>query len=172
MFKKTEVTIIDGLAFYEIDRYHDHRGYFEEVFSAARYGDSPPKISQVNVSCSKKNVLRGLHVAPFSKLCTCIKGKLYDVVADVRRESPTYGKWWGTWLCEDVPTQVYVPPGCAHGFLSAKNGSILLYGQSEIYDPSVETQVRYDDPFLSIVWPCSTQDCILSKKDLEAPCLS
>lgn len=162
--KKSSVQEVVGAHVIEFDRYEDSRGHFQEVFSTARYEDTMCHVAQVNVSCSHKNVVRGLHIAPFAKLCTCVRGSLFDVVADVRRGSPTFGKWFGVWLTADNRKQLYVPPGCAHGIFVAENDTLLMYAQNGLYDPKTEKTVYWQDAELGIVWP-EAEDYIVSDKD-------
>lgn len=156
----------------EFDRHEDQRGYFEEIYSTGRdYPHLAGTERQINLSHSKKGVVRGMHIAPFAKICSCIRGKLFDVIADVRPGSPTYLKWFGMWLDEYSNKQIYVPAGCAHGFFAAEDDTILLYLQDGIYNPKAEQQVNWRDPKLNIKWPYS-QPYILSEKDRKADFLS
>jgi len=168
--KKTIVKEINNAFLLEIDRHYDNRGYFQETFSVNKYMDIAWRPAQINLSFSNKNVVRGLHVAPFAKLCTCVKGKLFDVIADVRENSSTFGNWFGVWLDSNSCRQVYVPAGCAHGFFSAEDETILLYQQDLPYTPSVEKEIHWQDPKLSIKWP-EVDAYTLSEKDQKAPCL-
>lgn len=162
--KKIPVTQVDGAYVIEIDRHNDRRGYFQEVFSSVRYDANLPHVAQINLSLSHKNVVRGLHVAPFGKLCTCVRGSLFDVVADVRKGSPTFGGWHGVWLTEHNCKQLYVPPGCAHGFFAAENDTLLLYEQDGLYDPATDQVINWQCPRLGIAWP-KAEEYILSDKD-------
>lgn len=148
--KATKVEEVDGVFVYEFDRFKDARGYFEEIFRETRY---LLPCRQINISRSAKNVIRGMHVVPFAKLCTCIRGSLWDVVADVREDSPTFGKWFGVWLTEENCTQLYIPPGCAHGFFASENDTLLCYLQDATYNPGVEREINWRDPTLNIQWP-------------------
>ena len=157
---------INDLYFVEIDRYEDSRGYFEEVFSSARYDDPiVQNWSQVNLSHSKKNVIRGIHCAPYQKLCTCVKGKIYDVAVDLRPTSATYMNWEGVWLSEDNQIQIFIPGGCGHGFYSDKN-SLLLYLQNDCYRPGLEKEYHWD--CFGINWP-KADEYVISDRDLNAP---
>lgn len=167
--KRTEVAEVFGAAVYDSARHHDHRGFFQEVYSSQRYDGF--QAVQSNISRSERNVVRGMHIAPFGKLCTCVNGLLFDVVVDVRKDSPTYKGWFGIWLGDHESKQLYVPPGCAHGFFSAKTGTMLLYYQDGLYDPKVESLLHWRDPEIGIEWPWA-DDYILSEKDAAAPCLS
>jgi len=158
--QKTLISKICGAYVVKLDRHHDQRGYFQEVCSKV-------PVEQVNVSHSYRNVVRGLHVAPFSKSCTCLRGCLFDVIADVRKDSPTFGKWFGIWLTDQNCKQVYVPAGCAHGFFTAENETILLYHQDGLYDPSKEYVINWRDPRLGIKWPYA-EEYVLSERDRTA----
>lgn len=113
--KSKELKVADAYV-YTVDRYEDQRGYFQEVFSERKKDNYPFRVLQTNVSYSNRGVVRGLHIAPFSKLCTCVRGCLFDVVVDMREHSKTYLQWDGVWLDEHNKKQLYVPPNCAHGF--------------------------------------------------------
>ena len=164
--KRTRLKV-NGAYVYEIDRYEDDRGYFQEVFSTQKYEADFWKVCQTNVSYSEKNVVRGLHVAPFAKLCTCIKGRLFDVVVDVRKMSTTYLQWDAVWLDENNKKQLFVPAYCAHGFFAAENGTILLYSQDGLYNPREEWELKWDDPLLGVEWP-EADEYKLSEKDRAA----
>lgn len=165
--KKTLIKEIKDAFILEIEKHEDHRGFFQETFSVYKYTTECWRPAQINISCSKKHVIRGLHVAPFSKLCTCIRGRLFDVVADCRKNSDTFGNWFGVWLDENSNKQVYVPAGCAHGFYSAQDDTMLLYQQDFPYTPSVEKEINWKDSFFSIEWP-HAEEYILSEKDAKA----
>lgn len=165
--QKTPVSNILGSYVIEINRHVDERGFFQEIFSTARYAPEFPEVAQTNISYSHKNVIRGLHVAPFAKLCTCIRGSLYDVVADVRKDSPTFGNWFGVWLTESNQKQLFVPTGCAHGFFSAEDNTILCYQQDGLYSPQFEHEIHFQDSILNIQWP-EADKYILSDKDKAA----
>lgn len=162
---KTNIKEVKDACVYEIDRFADNRGYFQEIFSIAKYDDF--NVAQVNISLSSKNVVRGLHVASFAKLCTCVKGRLFDVVADVRVGSETFGNWFGIWLDEFNCKQLFVPSGCAHGFFSETDDTILLYGQTGNYDPKLEFELNWQDSMIGIDWPYA-ENYVLSEKDLNA----
>ena len=157
-----------GAKLLQIDRYEDHRGFFQEVHSSSRYDGSLATALQTNLSSSHCDVLRGMHVVPFAKLCTCIRGALWDVVADVRKDSSTYGNWFGIWLTEENHQQLYVPPGCAHGFLSGADDTLLLYCQDGTYNPELEWEVNWKDPTLNIDWPSPIMEYVISDKDKNA----
>lgn len=156
---------IEGLYSISLDRYEDDRGYFQEVYSHKKYNDPiMQNWSQVNLSYSKKNVIRGIHCAPYQKLCTCTSGEIFDVIVDLRESSPTYLNWEGIWLSEDNKMQIFIPGGCGHGFFSSKD-SILLYLQNRCYQPGLEKDFHWDS--FGIDWPKA--DYIISDRDLKAP---
>jgi len=163
--KKTPIKQVEGAYVAELSKHVDDRGCFQEIYADHRYDGFQP--GQINVSKSFKNVVRGMHVAPFAKLCMCMQGKLFDVVADTRPDSPTYLGWYGVWLSPMWPTQLFVPAGCAHGFFAAENDTILLYMQTDTYNPDVEREVNWRDPQLAIDWP-EAREYILSEKDRKA----
>ena len=166
--KSRQLDDVVGVVIVEGENHFDDRGWFQELYSTA--GAFPHLIGkerQLNMSCSKKGVVRGMHIAPFAKFCTCIRGRVYDVVADFRQKSPTYLKWFGIWLDADNKKQIFVPAGCAHGFFSAEDDSMFLYLQDGTYDPVNEQQVNWKDPKIGICWP-PAQEYILSEKDKKA----
>ncbi len=156
------------------DVFWDDRGYFKEIFSAKRYADAGIKDTfvQDNVSLSKTRVLRGLHGDPrMAKLVQVLAGSAFDVIADVRKDSPTFGKWCGVQLSAGDHRQVYIPAGCLHGFLALEDGTLLSYKQSALYDPQTEFGVRWDDPDLAIEWPLEGAMPRISAKDAGNPTL-
>lgn len=153
--------------------YRDERGYFFESFHTKRYREAgiPFDFVQDNESKSQKNVLRGLHLQkpPHTqgKLIRVIKGSVFDVVVDVRKNSPYYGKWVSTILTEDNKFMFWVPPGFAHGFLTLSDETIFYYKCTEFYNKESEMSIRWNDPVLAIDW--GTDAPVLSDKDREAP---
>ena len=153
------------------DCYEDDRGWFQELYSTAKaFPHLIGRERQINMSCSKKGVVRGMHIAPFAKFCTCIRGRVFDVIADLRPDSTTYLKWYGVWLDERSRQQLFVPAGCAHGFFSDEEDSLFLYLQDGTYNPAVEKQMNWKDPKVGIKWPHSPE-YILSSKDKYAEML-
>jgi dTDP-4-dehydrorhamnose 3,5-epimerase len=157
---KTIETGIPGLLVIEPQVFADERGHFFEAHSASKFSALGIEggVTQINQSSSKKGVLRGLHFqAPpndQTKLVRCIKGSLWDVAVDIRRGSPTFGKWFGLELSEENKKMLYVPSGFAHGFYSLTEGCELMYlvGKSG-YAKVSEGGVRFDDPMVNIEWP-------------------
>ena len=159
--QKEEVTIC-GAFVYNLNRFCDERGSFEELFSQKLLPLFDCK--QINCSRSKRNVLRGLHIGSFAKLVNCVKGKIFDVVADTRQDSPTYLQWYGLELSEENKKSLYIPKDCAYGFLALED-SVVIYVQDGLYNPDLEVIIRYDDPVLRINWP---NTYIMSEKDTLA----
>ncbi len=157
-------------------RFEDHRGYFSETFSHQRYVDMGLQIDfvQDNQSLSRAPfTVRGLHFqAPphaQGKLVRCGRGAIFDVAVDIRRGSPTYGKWEGYELTAENGHQLYVPVGFAHGFVTLEPDSEIVYKCTDYYAPETEGAVRWDS--CGIDWPLSV-DPILSDKDAIAPALA
>jgi dTDP-4-dehydrorhamnose 3,5-epimerase len=153
----------------------DERGYFFESFSASRYADAglTALFVQDNVSRSAKGVLRGLHLQqprPQGKLASVLEGEVFDVAADVRPGSPTFGKWVGCHLSASNKRQLWMPPGLAHGFCVLSNSAIFQYKSTDYYDPSLELSIAWNDPVLAIEWPIDAPK--LSGKDAAAARLS
>jgi dTDP-4-dehydrorhamnose 3,5-epimerase len=150
----------------------DSRGLFKESFSVSRYREIgiDAAFVQDNVSLSNHLVLRGLHGDPrMVKLVQVLEGTAYDVIADVRPNSPSFLKWYGVWLRASEHTQLYIPAGCLHGFLALEDGTLLSYKQSAEYDPTTEFGVAWNDPDLAIAWPLDGRLPILSPKDAANP---
>lgn len=144
------------------DRFEDERGCFMESWNRSRYLEAgfPPEFEfvQDNLSISHKGVLRGLHFQdpyPQGKLVTVISGHAFDVAVDLRRDSSTFGHWAGLELSFENRTQLFIPPGFAHGFLSLRDDTILQYKCTEVYHPEAEKTLRWDDPDIGIQWPLS-----------------
>lgn len=167
-FIKTE---LNGLIVIEPTVFEDNRGYFMETFNYNDFAVLGLNINfvQDNQSCSKKGVLRGMHfqkTKPQSKLVRVIKGEVYDVAVDIRKESSTYGKWIGIYLSEYNKKQIYIPKGFAHGFLVTSDEAELIYKCSDFYDPSDESGFLYNDSTIGIEWPLVGETkVILSQKD-------
>lgn len=152
----------------------DHRGFFLETFQAARYaelaGIDLPFV-QDNHSRSARGVLRGLHFQvskPQGKLVRVVRGEVFDVAVDLRKESPTFGQWEGVYLSEENKRQFWVPPGFAHGFVVVSDVADFEYKCTDYYDPNDEGAIRWDDPELAIEWPEGIE-MQLSEKDACAP---
>lgn len=172
------VRIIDGelpgILIIEPNMYRDARGYFLETYNLRKYRELGIEVDfvQDNLSFSRRGVLRGLHYqnpCPQAKLVSVLAGEVYDVVVDLRRASPTFGRWQAIRLDGDSKRQCYVPPGFAHGFQVLSETALFYYKCSAFYAPRCEVTVRWDDPQLGIEWPLP--DPILSPKDASAPFL-
>ena len=167
-------TPIDGLLTIEPKIFADPRGMFYEVYSENRYEEHGiPCFVQDNHSVSKKGVVRGLHyqVNPGQgKLVRVTRGEVFDVAVDIRKQSPTYGKWWGLSLSETNNFQLYIPIGFAHGFCVLSELAEVLYKCSDYYSPENERGILWNDPDLAIDWP--VKDPILSEKDAMYPLFS
>lgn len=149
--------------------YKDNRGLFLETWQKKRYEEYGvlTEFVQDNLSISSKNVLRGLHFQkehPQGKLITLLKGKIFDVVVDIRKGSPTFGQWAGTYLSADNFEQLWIPPRLAHGFLVCSDEALFNYKCTEYYYPQDEKTILWNDRALGIEWPLSASP-ILSAKD-------
>jgi dTDP-4-dehydrorhamnose 3,5-epimerase len=154
--------------------FRDRRGHFLEIFQARRYPEFglPAAFVQDNVSFSLKGVVRALHYQlryPQGKLIIPLTGEIWDVVVDVRRGSPTFGKHMAVTLTAEPCRQLYVPPGFAHGFAVVAEAATVLYKCTDFYHPEDECGLAWDDPDLAILWPVA--EPLLSDKDRQNPLL-
>ena len=150
------------------DVHRDARGLFLETYHALRYAEQgiTATFVQDNHSRSEAGTIRGLHMQlrrPQGKLIRVLDGEIFDVAVDVRRGSPTFGKWVGTTLSADNFLECFVPPGFAHGFAVTSGAAQVEYKCTEFYDPSDEVGIAWDDPTLAIQWPI--EQPILSARD-------
>ncbi len=149
--------------------FEDARGYFFESYSKESFAKSGLHLDfvQDNQSLSQKGVLRGLHFQnpPYAqgKLVRVITGAVFDVAVDIRRSSPTYGKWFGLKLSEQNKWMMYIPEGFAHGFLTLENNTVFSYKCTGIYNKQAEDCLLWNDPDIGIEW--GTDDVLLSEKD-------
>lgn len=165
---------LSGLLIIEPKAHGDARGFFMETWNQRRYRDAglTAAFVQDNVSLSRKGILRGLHFQnPSSqgKLVSVLHGAVLDVAVDVRRSSPTFGKWEAVELNDTNHRQFFVPPGFAHGFLVLSDTAMFHYKCTEFYSPKDEVTIRWNDPSISVAWPVSTP--LVSEKDAKAPFL-
>ena len=172
---KVTDTPLPGLRVIELDSFGDGRGFFMELFRARRYLDAGIDLSfvQDNFSRSVKDTLRGLHFQepqPQGKLVQVLQGTVFDVAVDIRRGSPTFGRWFGLELSSENKQQLWIPPGFAHGFCVTSASADFLYKCTEYYVPEADRALAWNDPAIGIRWP--TQNPLLSKKDAAAPRLS
>ena len=154
----------------------DERGSFTRLYCAEAFDAVVPglRFVQINQSITRRRgTLRGLHLqrAPAQewKLVRCLRGRVFDVAADLRRGSPSYGRWFALELDERMPLALLVPPGVAHGFQALSDDVQLLYQHSSAHVPALEDGVRHDDPTLAIRWPLPV--ALLSPRDARLPCL-
>lgn len=171
-------TKIPGVWIIEPKIFKDARGYFMEAFKHADFESHIGKIDfiQDNESCSSKGVLRGLHyqLAPYSqaKLVRVIKGKVLDVAVDIRKNSPTFGQYVAVELSGENKRQFFIPRGFAHGFHVLSEEAIFTYKVDNLYAPSYERGLRYDDPEIGIDWLIeNVEEINLSEKDSKSPFL-
>lgn len=157
-------------------RFKDERGFFQQTYHAGQYAAAgiEARFVQDNWSRSTKGVLRGLHYQlthPQAKLVSVIRGEVFDVAVDLRRTSPTFGRWVGAILSEENAHQLYVPKGFAHGFLVLSDQVDFIYKCDDFYTPSDEYGVIWNDQAIGIDWPLDTQP-IVSGKDAALPLLA
>jgi len=159
-------------------RHLDDRGWFSEIFNQKRFRDIgiTCHFVQDNQSSSKQSgTLRGLHfqLPPVAqaKLIIVVKGRILDVVVDMRRGSPTFGKHVSTELSSETGRQLYIPIGFAHGFLTLQNDVVVMYKASDYYTPSHESGIRWNDPDIAFPWPLKDANLIISDKDRRLPLL-
>ena len=147
----------------------DERGFFMETYKASDFLNAglPGIFTQDNHSRSVKGVLRGLHyqLPPFAqaKLVRCLRGKIFDVAVDIRKSSPTFGKWYGHILTEDDPTMLFIPEGFAHGFYTLSESADVFYKVTAEYSPEHDRGILWNDPQIGIDWPEGEK--IISQKD-------
>jgi dTDP-4-dehydrorhamnose 3,5-epimerase len=165
-----KTTSIEGAFLVELEPHHDERGFLSRLFCAEEFRsrDLEVTIAQINNSVSTQaGTLRGLHyqVSPAgeAKLVRCIRGSAYDLVIDVRERSTTFGSWYGAELTADNRHMMYVPKGCAHGYLTLRDDTEILYTASAPYSSGHERVVRWNDPKFGVLWP--RDPAVLSDKD-------
>ncbi len=166
---------IPGLVVIEPDVYRDERGFFVETYRRRWHaGAGIParkQFVQDNHSRSTRGVLRGMHFQVgdgVAKLVRCARGAIFDVAVDLRRGSPTYGRWEGVELDEHSMRELYVPVGCAHGFCVLSDVADVLYKQTAYYDPALERSLAWDDPEVGIEWPLASEEIVVSERDAAA----
>jgi dTDP-4-dehydrorhamnose 3,5-epimerase len=163
---------LEGILLLELDTFSDERGHFREIFrdDAYRSAGISDVFVQENHSFSTSRVLRGMHFRardPQAQIVTVIQGRIFDVVVDLRTESPTFGRWFGTELDQDGPQQLYMAPGFAHGFCVLGDSAHLHYKVSRRFDESDEAGFLWSDPDVGIRWPID--DPIVSTRDAGHP---
>jgi dTDP-4-dehydrorhamnose 3,5-epimerase len=163
---------LDGVKKIRLRVFSDGRGFFRETFRRELYQGMGigEEFAQDNHSFSRRGTVRGMHFQRFpgqAKLVTVMEGEIFDVVVDIRKGSPTFGKWEGVYLRAEEGDQIYVPAGFAHGFCVLSEQAHVCYKVSTAYDPAEEFGFRYDDPAVGIVWPVEAP--LLSDRDSNSP---
>ena len=171
---KFEETAIPGVWLIELERLEDSRGFFARTFCEKEFAAHGlrTRFVQCNLSANRqRGTLRGMHFQnepkPEVKLVRCIRGSIYDVVIDLRRDSATYCKWLRFELNAGNGRALYIPAGIAHGFQTLESNTDVYYHMGEFYEPALAGGVRWNDPAFNVVWPIS--DPILSEKDAAYP---
>jgi dTDP-4-dehydrorhamnose 3,5-epimerase len=169
-------TDLPGCVVIEPQVFGDSRGFFFESFNRDRFAEHGlmvPEFVQGNVSSSSRGVLRGLHYQwpkPQGKYVSVIEGEVWDVAVDIRRGSPTFGRWSAVVLSAENRRHFWIPAGFAHGFVTLSERAVFTYLCTETYDREADAGVRWNDGDLAVDWPLS--DPVLSDKDAKAPFLS
>ncbi|MEY3996195.1 MAG: dTDP-4-dehydrorhamnose 3,5-epimerase [Pseudomonadota bacterium] len=171
-------TPINGLLLLEPKVFHDARGWFSESFNQQVFNNAignnpatntPYEFVQDNHSFSHQGVLRGLHyqLPPFAqgKLVRVVQGAVWDVAVDIRKDSITFGRWFGIELSATNSKQLWIPPGFAHGFITLSESAQFLYKTTALYNKDSEGAIVWNDPDINIAWPKIEGDVIVSEKD-------
>ena len=167
-------TEIEGVYIIEPKVFNDARGYFMEAWKQTEFNEYIGKVDfiQDNESKSSFGVLRGLHYQKGelsqAKLVRVIKGKVLDVAVDIRKSSPTFGKYVLAELSEENKRQLFIPRGFAHGFLVLSDEAVFTYKVDNVYAPQAEAGIKWNDEDIAIEWPIDSKDLILSEKDTRA----
>jgi dTDP-4-dehydrorhamnose 3,5-epimerase len=170
-YKKTDIA---GVFIIEPTVFPDARGYFFEAFKQRDFEEHIGKVEfiQENESKSSYGVLRGLHYQKGdysqAKLVRVVAGRVFDVAVDMRKSSPTFGKYVGVELSAENKRQLFIPRGFAHGFLVLSETAVFTYKVDNVYAPQQEASVRFDDPEIGIEWPQIEGEVLTSEKDLKA----
>jgi len=166
-------TMLAGLIVIEPQVFGDDRGFFMEFYNRDSFAEIgiEEAFVQDNHSRSGKGVLRGLHYqispAPMGKLVKCVRGKIFDVGVDIRKDSPTFGQWHGETLSGDNHKMLYLPPGFAHGFVALDEVNDVIYACTNVYTPAAERGIIWNDPEIGINWPLDK--VTVSEKDRKNP---
>jgi dTDP-4-dehydrorhamnose 3,5-epimerase len=174
MAMDVRATPLPGVLVVEPEVFADRRGSLFEAYHEARYaaaGIAGPFV-QDNISRSRRGVLRGLHFESRGrqgKLVSVVSGLVFDVAVDLRRDGPTFARWFGTRLSGDDHRQIYVPPGCAHGFCVLSEVADMLFKSTTLFAPEYERGVAWNDPTIGIDWPLEHPE--LSERDAGLPTL-
>jgi dTDP-4-dehydrorhamnose 3,5-epimerase len=175
---KIESTLFEDVLIFKNQSYKDSRGSFEESFRLDKINQAINReicFCQDNLARSKKGVIRGLHYQMLehsqSKLVSVIKGKVLDVIVDIRKGSPTFGKHISIELCDTKKKCVFIPRGFAHGYITLSENSIFHYKVDNYYNAHSEAGIAYNDPNLGINWRLSKSELLVSEKDKNHPLL-
>jgi dTDP-4-dehydrorhamnose 3,5-epimerase len=171
-------TRINGLVLIAPSVFGDERGFFVETYRRQWHAEAgipaDGEFIQDNHSRSTRGVVRGMHFhigAGVAKLVRCARGRILDVVVDLRRGSPTYGEWEGFELDDETLRVLYVPVGFAHGFCVLSDVADVIYKQTAYYDPQVERGIAWNDPDVGVRWPLPEAELVVSARDSVAPLL-
>ena len=158
-------TILDGSFIIQLDPVKDERGWFARFFCKKEFltiGHDKEWVQMNHSFSKKKGTLRGMHFqkSPYSeiKLVRCIHGSVFDVIIDLRKDSPTFLKWFGAELSAENKLMMYIPEGFAHGFQTLEGNTDLLYMHTAFYSPDAESGLKYDDPQINISWPLEVSE--------------
>ena len=167
-------TTLPGVFEIRIEPHCDERGFFARTWCQKEFEEHglDPRLVQCNVSFNeRRGTLRGMHfqASPHAeaKLVRCTRGSVYDVVLDLRTGTPSYKQWVGVTLSAENRNMMYVPEGCAHGFITLEDGTEVFYQMSEFYDSPSARGVRWNDPAFGIIWPVKT--AVISERDASYP---
>ena len=170
-------TFIKDLFTVELDLFRDDRGWFARTFCKEEFTEAGLEVEWVQMNHSytaKKATLRGMHFQnpPYVeiKLVRCISGSVYDVAIDLRKDSSTFLKWFGTELSAENKRMIYIPEGFAHGFLTLTDNCEIIYHHSNYYTPEAEGGIKFDEPMIDINWPLAVNE--ISERDKSHPYLS
>ncbi len=171
-------TRISGPALIQPSVFADERGFFAETYRREWHASAgipeEAEFIQDNHSHSSRGVVRGMHFhvgAGVAKLVRCARGRILDVLVDLRRGSPSYGEWEGFELGDDSMRVLYVPVGFAHGFCVLSDVADVIYKQTAYYDPAIERGIAWNDPDIGVRWPLSKNELVVSARDSAAPSL-
>lgn len=165
---------LHGVYLVESVPYVDDRGVFTRQFSAADFAEAglDSAVADANLSWNPaKGTLRGFHyqIEPYgeAKTMSCLRGSIYDIVVDLREDSPTYLRWTSVWLDDERPTSIHVPAGCANAWMTLEDNTLVHYHVSAPHRPQAERGIRFDDPLFKFDWPFHPE--VISAKDMSWP---
>lgn len=169
---------LEGVFEIRPDKFGDARGFFSETWNErlfSQHGHALQFVQDNHSFSAERGVLRGLHFQcpPHAqdKLVRVVRGRIFDVAVDIRRESPSFGKWAGLELSADAWNQLLVPKGFAHGFVTLEPNTEVVYKVTGLYSPRHDRAIRFDDPQIGVEWPLPAHAITLSEKDSAAPFL-